>query len=152
MKNNKNRISYFYDEKATGVRNGRPYKGIVFAIMGIPNEEFDDCTFDMLDDLFIRDISTVYGTGANAFEHIEYWMDDTYQGVAYCSKEDKFDLKKGMKIARNRLLKAYCKDKINRATIVYNDCKETMDSVKKYIDSMNEKALYYDGVLKSCMM
>lgn len=107
------RISYMYDEEASGVRAGKPYKGIVVALM-------DDCTFDALYNLFdsIEEFTTI---NLEKFKkENSYEMKSYFKGIAYCSVEDNFELKTGMRIARKRLLKKYHNDKRRVFTEVYN--------------------------------
>ena len=96
----KHRIAYMYDEDATGTRNGKPWRGLVIAMM-------DGCGLDAIFDLM----------GKTAIDFIDkdeimpFLMKDTYKGVAYCSIDDTFDLKQGMHIARDRMLAKYYKGK-----------------------------------------
>ena len=96
----KHRIAYMYDEDATGTRNGKPWRGLVIAMM-------DGCGLDAIFDLM----------GKTAIDFIDkdeimpFLMKDTYKGVAYCSIDDAFDLKHGMHIARDRMLAKYYKGK-----------------------------------------
>lgn len=96
------RIKYLYDEEATGVRNGHPYKGIVIAIMG-GDSSYKSCCDDAIR-LAERDSVLCWDK--------EYLIKDSYKGIAYCSVDDEFNLKEGMRIARGKLLNRYYKDEI----------------------------------------
>lgn len=100
------RIKYLYDEEATGVRNGHPYKDIVIAIMG-EDSSYKSCCDDAIQ-LVERDSVLCWDK--------KYFIKDSYKGIAYCSIDDEFDLKEGMRIARGKLLNKYYKDEI----IVFN--------------------------------
>lgn len=99
------RIKYLYDEEATGVRNGHPYKGIVIAIMG------DGELFHASHARDVFGILDEYEASTNVF-YRDLLMKDSYKGIAYCSVDDEFDLKEGMRIARGKLLNRYYKDEI----------------------------------------
>lgn len=109
----RHRITYMYDKEACGVREGKSYKGIVIALM-------DDCTLDAFDDLF-DNIKEILAINWKEFKlENSYKMKSSFKGVAYCSVEDNFDLKTGMRIARKRLLKKFHNDKRRVFTDVYN--------------------------------
>lgn len=98
--NDKHRIMYMYDEDASGIRNGKAWKGLVIAMM-------DECGLDAIFDLMDKtDIDFI-----DKDEIMPFLMNDTYKGVAYCSIDDSFDLKQGMHIARDRMLAKYYKGK-----------------------------------------
>lgn len=86
----KHRIMYMYDEDASGVRNGKAWKGLVIAIM-------DECGLDAIFDLAGK--TTIDFDFSDEDEIMPLLMNDTYKGVAYCSVDDTFDLKQGMHIA-----------------------------------------------------
>lgn len=117
----KHRIAYMYDEDASGVRNGKAWKGLVIAIM---NECGLDAIFDLMDktaiDFFDKD------------EIMPFLMKDTYKGVAYCSVDDTFDLKQGMHIARDRMLAKYYKGKRN----VFKNIYKTVHSLDAKLSEM----------------
>lgn len=98
----KHRIMYMYDEDASGVRNGKAWKGLVIAMM-------DECGLDAIFDL-AKKISIEFDL-YNENEIDALLMNDTYKGVAYCSVDDAFDLEQGMHIARDRMLAKYYKGK-----------------------------------------
>lgn len=96
----KHRIAYMYDEDATGTRNGKPWRGLVIAMM-------DGCGLDAIFDLMDKTAIDFIDKD----EIMPFLMKDTYKGVAYCSIDDTFDLKQGMHIARDRMLAKYYKGK-----------------------------------------
>lgn len=96
----KHRIAYMYDEDATGTRNGKPWRGLVIAMM-------DGCGLDAIFDLMDKTAIDFIDKD----EIMPFLMKDTYKGVAYCSIDDAFDLKHGMHIARDRMLAKYYKGK-----------------------------------------
>ena len=98
----KHRIMYMYDEDATGTRNGKPWRGLVIAMM-------DGCGLDAIFDLAKK--TSIEFDLYNENEIDALLMNDTYKGVAYCSVDDAFDLKQGMHIARDRMLAKYYKGK-----------------------------------------
>ena len=98
----KHRIAYMYDEDATGTRNGKPWRGLVIAMM-------DGCGLDAIFDLAKK--TSIEFDLYNENEIDALFMNDTYKGVAYCSVDDAFDLKQGMHIARDRMLAKYYKGK-----------------------------------------
>ena len=98
----KHRIAYMYDEDATGTRNGKPWRGLVIAMM-------DECGLDAIFDL--TDKANIEFNFSNESEIMPLLMNDTYKGIAYCSVDDAFDLKQGMHIARDRVLEKYYKSK-----------------------------------------
>lgn len=98
----KHRIAYMYDEDASGVRNGKPWHGLVIAMM-------DECGLDAIFDLAGK--TTIDFDFSDEDEIMPLLMNDTYKGVAYCSIDDTFDLKQGMHIARDRMLAKYYKGK-----------------------------------------
>lgn len=104
----KHRIAYMYDEEASGIRNGKPWHGLVIAMM-------DECGLDAIFDLnAIFDLTDKANIEFNFNDESEInplLMNDTYKGIAYCSVDDAFDLKQGMHIARDRMLAKYYKGK-----------------------------------------
>ena len=98
----KHRIMYMYDEDAIGTRNGKPWRGLVIAMM-------DGCGLDAIFDLAKK--TSIEFDLYNENEIDALLMNDTYKGVAYCSVDDAFDLKQGMHIARDRMLAKYYKGK-----------------------------------------
>ena len=96
----KHRIAYMYDEDATGTRNGKPWRGLVIAMM-------DGCGLDAIFDLMDKTAIDFIDKD----EIMPFLMKDTYKGVAYCSINDAFDLKQGMHVARDRMLEKYYKSK-----------------------------------------
>lgn len=97
------RIKYLYDEEATGVRNGYEYRGIVIAIMGKGSLFHSSCRYDAFG---------LIEEACCGWAKKDYFIKDSYKGIAYCSVDDEFDLKEGMKIARGKLLNKYYKDEI----------------------------------------
>lgn len=90
---------YYWDENATGVTaNGKQYKGIVIAIMEVN-------PYEVINRLENIDVDVEW-VGRS-----EYFMRYTFKGIAYCSSEDSFDLKKGMRIAKLRALEKYFNNK-----------------------------------------
>lgn len=98
----KHRIMYMYDEEASGIRNGKPWRGLVIAMM-------DGCGLDAIFNLAEK--TSIEFDLYNENEIDTLLMNDTYKGVAYCSVDDAFDLKQGMHIARDRMLAKYYKGK-----------------------------------------
>lgn len=98
----KHRIAYMYDEEASGIRNGKPWHGLVIAMM-------DECGLDAIFDL--TDKANIEFDFSDKDEIMPLLMNETYKGVAYCSVDDTFDLKQGMHIARDRMLAKYYKGK-----------------------------------------
>ena len=98
----KHRIAYMYDEDATGTRNGKPWRGLVIAMM-------DGCGLDAIFNLAEK--TSIEFDLYNENEIDTLLMKNTYKGVAYCSVDDAFDLKQGMHIARDRMLAKYYKGK-----------------------------------------
>lgn len=96
----KHRIAYMYDEDATGTRNGKPWHGLVIAMM-------DECGLDAIFDLMDKTAIDFIDKD----EIMPLLMNETYKGIAYCSVDDAFDLKQGMHIARDRMLAKYYKGK-----------------------------------------
>lgn len=138
------RIAYYYDETAQGMYCGHPYKGIVIAIMGKEDENWGGCKYDALDDMFSRDIERVINRHISAlessyFSDANYHMNEVYKGVAYCSVDDTFNLKEGMKVARNKMLGKYYKDKRRLAMKKLKEAKKLCDKVAKYIADLDRK-------------
>lgn len=104
----KHRIMYMYDEEASGIRNGKPWRGLVIAVM-------DRCGLDAIFDLMDKTAIDFIDKD----EIMPFLMKDTYKGVAYCSVDDTFDLKQGMHIARDRMLAKYYKGKRNVFKNIY---------------------------------
>ena len=98
----KHRIAYMYDEEASGIRNGKPWRGLVIAVM-------DRCGLDAIFDLVKK--TSIEFDFSNDNEIDAFMMRDTYKGIAYCSVDDAFDLKQGMHVARDRMLEKYYKSK-----------------------------------------
>lgn len=98
----KHRIMYMYDEEASGIRNGKPWRGLVIAMM-------NGCGLDAIFNLAEK--TSIEFDLYNENEIDALLMNDTYKGVAYCSIDDAFDLKQGMHIARDRMLAKYYKGK-----------------------------------------
>lgn len=115
----KHRIMYMYDEDASGVRNGKAWKGLVIAMM-------DECGLDAIFDL--TDKAAIEFDFSDKDEIMPLLMNDTYKGVAYCSIDDTFDLKQGMHIARDRMLAKYYKGK-----------RKVFKSVYKSVHSLDAK-------------
>ena len=119
----KHRIAYMYDEDATGTRNGKPWRGLVIAMM-------DGCGLDAIFDLAKK--TSIEFDLYNENEIDTLLMNDTYKGVAYCSVDDAFDLKQGMHIARDRMLAKYYKGKRN----VFKDIYKTVHSLDAKLSEM----------------
>lgn len=117
------RIKYLYDEDATGICNGYKYKGIVIAIM-------DRCKTDALKDVNNIICTTIHGYYYGTCPCIER----EYKGIAYCSVDDEFDLKEGMKVARGRLLNKYYKDKLNAYKKAANQLKKQVTAIETLCD------------------
>lgn len=98
----KHRIAYMYDEDATGTRNGKPWRGLVIAMM-------DECGLDAIFDLAKK--TSIEFDFSDDSEIDALMMRETYKGIAYCSINDAFDLKQGMHVARDRMLEKYYKSK-----------------------------------------
>lgn len=119
------RIAYMYDENAQGVRNGKSYKGIVVAVMA-------NCTFDAIAKLNSYDLNMVNILDST---NVDDCINSTYRGVAYCAADDKFDLKEGMRLARERMLEKYYKSQRR----VFKDIKAELDKASKIIDDLIAK-------------
>lgn len=140
------RIGYLYDENAEGIYNGHPYKGIVIAIMGYNGKHSDDCSFDAIDDMVGRDMRTLDGSLPHVngmYGETQYYMNSTYKGVAYCSKDDEFDLKEGMRVAREKMMKKYYKDKFRVAKIRMREVQKLYKQCVKYLVDINKKFEHY---------
>ena len=115
-------FKYYYDENATGITiNGKQYKGIVIAIMG-SKFSHGTCRYDAIG--LIEEVC--YGRWRK-----DYLIKDAYKGIAYCSVDDEFNLKEGMRVARGKLLNKYYKDEIavlNKAT---RDVQKNLNYVQK---------------------
>ena len=138
------RIAYYYDEAAQGVYCGHPYKGIVIAIMGKEDVIWGDCACDTLYDMYDRGIGRVVNgcvstLDSNYFSDTNYYMNEVYKGVAYCSVDDTFNLKEGMKVARNKMLGKYYKDKRRLAAKKLKEAKKLYDKVANYIADLDRK-------------
>lgn len=138
------RIAYYYNDAAQGVYCGHPYKGIVIAIMGQEDENWGDCTCDALDDMYDRDIGRVVSgyvsaLESNYFSDVKYYMNKVYKGIAYCSVDDTFNLKEGMKVARNKMLSKYYKDKRRLAMKKLKEAKKLYDKVASYMADLDRK-------------
>lgn len=117
------RIKYLYDEEATGVRNGYPYKGIVIAIMGDKKTSVHPKR-DVINILVDYEISTDAKCS-------DLCIKDSYKGISYCSIDDKFDLKEGMKVARGKLLDKYYKDEIAALNKAIKDIQKNLDNAMR---------------------
>lgn len=137
------RIGYLYDENATGVYCGYPYKGIVIAIMGDDGEHWDDCVFDAVDEMVDREMGVIDGPHSHInhgmFGETQYYMKPTYKGIAYCAEDDKFNLKEGMRIARNKMLNKYYKDKLRIARIRVKEVSKMYNQARNYLADINKK-------------
>lgn len=138
------RIAYYYDETAQGMYCGHPYKGIVIAIMGKEDEYWGGCSLDALFDMHSREIGRVINRYLSAlessyFSDTNYYMNEVYKGVAYCSVDDTFDLKEGMRVARNKMLGKYYKDKRRLAMKKLKEAKKLYDNVANYITDLDRK-------------
>lgn len=126
-------FKYYWDENATGITaNGKQYKGIVIAIL-------EKDTWEVINELEAKGID-IPGTRK------DYFMNSTFKGISYCSVDDEFDLKKGMKIAKLRALKKYYHNKRKAIDSIHNDFyKDAVkimeyhsDSFSKWIDVCDE--------------
>lgn len=117
------RIKYLYDEEATGIRNGHPYKGIVIAIMG------DDESFHTSHTQDVFGILDEYEVTTDVYRDL--FIKDSYKGIAYCSVDDEFDLKEGMRIARGKLLNRYYKDEIIALNKVIKDIQKNLNNAMR---------------------
>lgn len=113
----KHRIMYMYDEDASGIRNGKAWKGLVIAMM-------DECGLDAIFDLMDKTAIDFIDKD----EIMPLLMNDTYKGIAYCSVDDTFDLKQGMHIARDRMLAKY-----------YRGKRKVFKSIYKSVHSLDAK-------------
>lgn len=94
-------FKYYYDENATGITaNGKQYKGIVIAIL-------EKDTWEVINKL--EDMGVRVGWPGRP----DLFMQPSFKGISYCSVDDEFDLKKGMRIAKLRALKKYYNNKCN---------------------------------------
>lgn len=109
-------FKYYYDENATGITvNGKQYKGIVIAILEKDTWE----VINKLEDMGVR----VGWPGRPGL-----FMQPSFKGISYCSVDDEFDLKKGMRIAKLRALKKY-----------YNNKWNILETIRKTIMKENDK-------------
>lgn len=114
--NDRHPFKYYYDENATGITaNGKQYKGIVIAILEKDSWEV---------------INKVERAGVNVGwqGRPDFFLQTSYKGVSYCSAEDSFDFRKGMRIAKLRALKKYYNNKWKILTAMRETIKK--DSVK----------------------
>ena len=92
-------FKYYWDENTTGTTaNGKQYKGIVAAIL-------EKDTWEVINK------GERVGGKVDWSGRPEFFMQSSYKGVSYCSAEDGFDLRKGMRIAKLRALKKYYNNK-----------------------------------------
>lgn len=113
------RIKYLYDEEATGVRNGYEYKGIVIAIL-------EKDSWEVINELETKGIN-ITGVG-----HKDYFMNSTFKGISYCSVDDEFDLKKGMKIAKLRAFEKYYRNKRRVIARTFNALSKATFKIRLY--------------------
>ena len=109
-------FKYYYDENATGITvNGKQYKGIVIAIL-------EKDTWEVINKL--EDMGVRVGWPGRP----DLFMQPSFKGISYCSVDDEFDLKKGMRIAKLRALKKY-----------YNNKWNILEAIRKTIMKENDK-------------
>ena len=118
------RIKYLYDEEATGVRNGHEYKGIVIAIMGEGESIYTSHDRDVID--ILTDYSITTGV-----KYTDLNLKKSYKGIAYCSVDDEFGLKEGMRIARGKLLNRYYKDEIAVLNKVIKNTRKNLNNAMR---------------------
>lgn len=106
---NNSMIAYCYDPEQTGTYNGHPYKGVVMAKM--ENTKYD--AVRKVDKLASDSGLVVFPVTAVPE------LANSYQGYAYCSAEDEFNLNDGMRIARMRMLSQYHSDMANAMFTVF---------------------------------
>lgn len=107
---NSSKISYMYDPDATGVENGKPWKGIVIAKMV-------GCNRDVVE--FINDLPAAY-VYADVNTVDKLFLENEYTGIAHCSTDDEWNLNEGKRIARTRMLRKYTIDKRNALRAYFN--------------------------------
>ena len=64
---------------------------------------------------------------------------DTYKGKAQCIGDDKFELLKGMKIAREHMLEKYYKDYFEAILDVFMEFDRVTKEIKQKVFSINER-------------
>lgn len=98
-------LVYGIDPDAEGMfEDGRRWKGLVIC-------RIENCAFDVYSVLAKAFKNTPVDFDYVYDEYCGMTIEDTYTAMAKCSVEDKFDVEKGMEIARNRALKKYRADK-----------------------------------------
>ena len=70
-----------------------------------------------------------------SFNNIKY----TYKGKAQCIGDDKFELLKGMKIAREHMLEKYYKDCFNTILDVFTELDKVTKEIKQKMISISER-------------
>lgn len=132
---------YMYDSDATGVENGKPWKGIVVAKMC-------NCKRDVVD--FIRDLPSSYSY-ADGHTVEKLFLKDEYTGVARCSCDDEWNLNEGKRIARTRMWRKYTIDKRNALQAYFNyiakcgaklmnEINKCTEQLKKHKNDIKEEA------------
>lgn len=116
-------IRYLYNETA----EGKNYKGIVIALL-------EGCQHDLLNELYRCPAPPAIG-------RFSFSLKNTYKGIAYCSKEDEFNLEEGMKIARERALRKYYNDRNNLLAEWAGDVTDRVNAVlaKCYREKYEDK-------------
>lgn len=117
-------FKYYWDDNATGITaDGKQYKGIVVAIL-------DSSPWKVIDKLKDMDIDVDW------VNRSRYFMRPSFKGIAYCSSEDSFDLKKGMRIAKLRALRKYYNNMANVLATINKDVKKNLYRIKDmYIEN-----------------
>ena len=100
-----------------------------------------DCQYDIIDILYKMGIDRVFRAN---YRIEDFLIKDTYRGVAKCAPEDTWDEEVGKRIARNRLLKKYHKDKTRclfELEAIYTEILEEIGSRAEYSGERYKKAL-----------
>lgn len=127
---------YGIDEDATGVgKDGQPWRGLVIC-------KLVDTSHD------VRDFLERLGRGKSSFcleqtfhsyHKEEFLIKNEYVGRAKCSVEDVFDLNEGMKIARERALRKYRRDKSAQYLKAMVSLGVMVDQLYKELDFLNKE-------------
>lgn len=129
------KISYMYDADAHGIRNGKPWKGLVIAQMS-------NCALDCCAKVHQYETLIGFRPWNNAANKLR--MPNTFKGVAYCSVDDEFNLKTGMAIARSRMLNDYNKALLRALNSYYYYVDKLRDNIVNLqsgvIDNMHKHA------------
>lgn len=105
-------FSYVINENKTGVINGYPYKGVIVAKL-YGGESMFAGVWNKQDRLSIFDLENIklnFEDAKALSKKFHFDFDPSYrtfEGVAYCSIDDKWDMKRGMEEARRKAWTKY---------------------------------------------